>query len=116
MKQTDPNCKPPLVILFAALVLVFQSCGGMAQDGAMMRAYKSFEKGECDKVLIRLSEAERLTAPTPELKAEILFLRARCLEIQQETSDAKGLYKYIISTFPQSQSAFKAKERLKMLE
>ena len=115
MKQIEYDHKLSLTFLLVAFPLVLQSCG-MVQDGAMIRAYKSFEKGECNKVLARLSEAERYKEPTPELRAEISFLRARCLETQQEISDAKGIYKYIISTFPQSQYAFSAKERLKILE
>ena len=82
----------------------------------MSRAYSAISDTRYDAALARLAEAEKLYPPTPELQAEISFLRAKSYEGLRRLSDAIGSYKYIVATFPQTTYAFQATERLKTLE
>jgi len=72
--------------------------------------------GRYDSALARLSAAEKYVAPTPELQAEIAFLRGKSYEGLKRLPEAIGSYKYVAATFPQSIYAFQATERLKELE
>ncbi|MDB6147515.1 MAG: hypothetical protein JWO45_1179 [Spartobacteria bacterium] len=94
---------------------MFGGCA-TAQRGAISRAYSAISDGRYDSALVRLSEAEKLVPPTPELKAEISFLRAQSYEGLKRLPEAIGSYKYLITTFPQSSYAFQATERLKLLD
>ena len=86
------------------------------QRGSMLRAYTAIGEERYNDALARLSEAEKYEEPTPALRAEIVFLRARSYEGLNSLSDAAGLYHYIIDNFPESTFAYQAKERLKNIE
>jgi len=116
MKQPKYCLKLFLTIVLVIISLLLQSCYGLAQKGAMIKAYKAFEKDECSVVMKKLSQAESYKDPSAALKAEISYLRAQCLEKQSKFREAIGIYNYIISTFPQSEYAFRAKERIQALE
>jgi len=102
-------------ILIILLATVLIGCG-ITQRGAITRAYSAIGEGRYDAALARLSEAEGYLEPTPELRAEITFLRARSYEGLQRTSDAVALYRYLVATFPESSYGYQARERLKQLE
>ena|SRR5215216_665688 len=104
-----------LRLLVAIAALAAGGCA-TAQRGAMIRAYSAISDGRFDSALARLAEAEKHTPPTPQLQAEISFLRAKSYEGLKQTPDAIGTYKYIVATFPQSSYAFQATERLKLLD
>jgi tetratricopeptide (TPR) repeat protein len=122
-EEKEENLKPMKcdskisMTFFLALALVVQSCSaGSLQNGAMIGAHKAFAKGDCEKVLNKLSQAQRYQEPSPALKAEISHLRGLCLEKLSRTNEAIGVYKYLINTFPKSEYAYRAKERLRVLE
>lgn len=81
----------------------------------MSRAYTAIAEGRYDAALARLAAAEKYVPPSPELEAEISFLRARSYEGLSRLPDAIGIYKYLVATFPKSPYAFQAAERLKAL-
>ena len=87
----------------------------MAQQGAMSFAYRAVNKGKYDSALAHLARAEKRTQPTPALQAEIAYLRGQCYEGLNRAPDAIGVYKYLAATFPDSQYAFQATERLRQL-
>ena len=84
----------------------------MAQKGALSQAYSSMRVGKYDEAIRKLSDAEQYRLPDPQTQAEIAFMRAKCYEGLQRKADALGAYDYIVATFPRSQYAFQAKERL----
>jgi len=87
-----------------------------AQKGAMSRAYSGIEKGEFEFALKRLSKAEKYVEPTPDLQAEIVYLRAACYEGLKRYSEAIEALKYLKDKFPDTNYAYQAKEKLKRLE
>lgn len=82
----------------------------------MSRAYSALHDGRYESALKRLSEAEKFVPPTPELQAEISFLRGQSYEGMKRLPEAIGCYKYVAATFPQTVYAFQATERLKTLD
>ena len=88
----------------------------MAQRGAISWAYSDIEKGKYESALQNLSEAEGYMEPTPELKAEILHLRAICYVGLGRCDEAIGILKYIIDKFPDSSYAYQAKTILLRLK
>lgn len=102
-------------VFLVLLPTILAGCG-TAQRGAMLRAYSAIKQRRYDDALVRLSEAEQYQEPTPELRAEIAFLRARSYEGLNRLSDAAALYRYLVAVFPQSPYSYQARERLRVLD
>ena len=96
-------------------VVALAGCAS-AQRGAMSRAHSGIEKGEYEFALKRLSEAEKYVNPTPDLKAEIVYLRATCYEGLERYSEAIGALRYLIDKLPDTSYAYQAKEKLREIE
>jgi tetratricopeptide (TPR) repeat protein len=82
----------------------------------MSRAHRAIKSGRFDDALARLSAAEKYADPSPELQAEITYLRGRAYEGMKRIGDAIGCYRYIVVKFPQSVYAYQSRERLKELD
>jgi outer membrane protein assembly factor BamD (BamD/ComL family) len=102
-------------ILICICIISIMGCA-TAQKGALSRAYSSIDKGKYESALKRLSEAEKYVEPTPQMMAEITYLRAICYEGLAKSEDAIGTLKYLIDKFPDSSYAYQAKEKLHKLE
>lgn len=100
------NC----IVAFICIVTL-AGCGA-AQKGAISWAYSDIKKGKYESALQNLSEAESYKEPTPDLKAEILHLRAICYAGLGRCDEAIGVLKYIIDKFPDSSYAYQARETL----
>ena len=107
-------------IFFLALICLsaaaFLGCATTLQKGAMDVAYSRISKGQYERALQELSYAEGYKEPTPDLRAEIFYLKAICYEGLGRYNDAIGLLKYVIDKFPDSSYAYQAKERLRGIE
>ena len=103
-----------LTLTLTVVTMMIMGCA-TAQRGAISRSYKMIEDGKYESALRRLSAAEKYVEPTPELSAEICFLRARCFEGLNRLDDAVGLYDFILEMYPDTQHAFRAQRRLKTL-
>jgi hypothetical protein len=103
-----------IILLVATLAL----CNGCAlpREVTLIRAYNALEEGNYEAALTRLSLAERYPGLSNELKAEVAFLRARSYEGLQDIPEAIGLYRYLVTVFPDSPYSWAAKEKLKWLE
>jgi outer membrane protein assembly factor BamD (BamD/ComL family) len=97
------------------LAAVLMGCA-TAQRGAMSRANSSINEEDYKAALERLSEAEKYEEPTPELQAEIIYLRATCYEELGRKLEAVGALKYVVAKFPDSSYAYQAREKLQKLE
>ena len=92
-------------------IVILAGCDA-AQKGAIQWAYSDIEKGKYESALSNLSSAESYKEPTPELKAEILYLRALCYGKLERYDEAIGVLMYIIDKFPDSSYAYQAKATL----
>jgi len=88
----------------------------LAQQGAISKAHSAIEKDDYTYALKSLSDAEKYVEPTPELKAEIVYMRAACYEGLERKSEAIGALKYLVDKFPDTHYAYQAKEKLRELE
>ena len=103
-----------LLILFLATLSVGCSSRN-ALDRHLDSAYRYYEQGECAKVALELSQAERRSRPRDNLQPEISLLRGQCLERQGLFVDAVETYRFILSRYPASEYAYRGRARLETL-
>lgn len=102
-------------ILICICIASIMGCA-TAQKGAILNAYSSIDKGKYDSALKTLSHAEKYTDTTPQMMAEIIYLKAACYEGLNKPEDAIGILKYLLDKFPDSNYSYQAREKLKKLE
>jgi outer membrane protein assembly factor BamD (BamD/ComL family) len=102
-------------LLILTLALSAAGCTRWSLDHHLNNAYRAYEQGECDEVMLELSQAERKSRSRSYLQPEISLLRGQCLERQSLFVDAAQTYQFIISRYPSSEYGFRAKARLETL-
>jgi TonB family protein len=110
--------KPPgvsILYLIATLALL-TSCSSLLRDGALIGANEAYSSGQFRAALTQLNNAENHAKFTEEQKPYVTFLRASSLEGMGEKELAKGMYQFLVNTYPSSEYAAGAKEKLKALE
>lgn len=102
--------------LLLSLLPLLCSCTSMAQRGAMIGAYKAYNKGDYGTALRKLSSAEGYSHEMPvSQRAEAMYLKGRCLEGLGNLHEAASLYEYLIKTYPDTEYTARAHGRLKEL-
>ncbi|WP_339486377.1 tetratricopeptide repeat protein [Pseudomonas sp. EL_65y_Pfl2_R95] len=102
-------------LLVMALLLTLSGCTRWALDRHLNSAYEAYDKGNCEAVMLELSQAERYSRSRRYIQPEISLLRGQCLERQSLFVDAAQTYEFIISRYPASEYAFRAQARLQTL-
>ncbi|HBX56158.1 tetratricopeptide repeat protein [Pseudomonas sp. UBA2684] len=102
-------------LLIVVLALGAVGCTRWSLDHHLNNAYRAYEQGECEDVMLELSQAERKSRSRSYLQPEISLLRGQCLERQNLFVDAAQTYQFIISRYPASEYAFRARARLDTL-
>ncbi len=102
-------------LLILSLALSAGGCTRWSLDHHLNNAYRAYDKGECAAVMLELSQAERKSRSRSYLQPEISLLRGQCLERQNLFVDAAQTYRFIISQYPASEYAFRARARLDTL-
>jgi outer membrane protein assembly factor BamD (BamD/ComL family) len=103
-------------LLVISLMLVLGACTRMSADFHLDNAYRQYAVGDCAAVALELSQAQRQIRSRPYLQPEISLLRAQCLEREHFFVDAQQTYQFIVSHYPQTEYAYRAKARLSTLE
>lgn len=103
------------IIGIITLIATLVSCG-MARDGSLIGARKALEKGQYEKALRKLSMTESYGEMSMKTKIEVIFLRAKTYEKQNNIAAAIGAYKYLVTNFPNSEKAYIAEQKIKELE
>lgn len=102
------------LILVAALAVA--GCSSRAPlDKHLNQAYRAYDDGDCEQVMLHLSLAERASRSRVYMQPEISMLRGQCLERQSLFIDATQTYRYIIDRFPLSEYSYRARARLETL-
>src|SRR5688572_19132006 len=100
--------------ILSLLLILFLGLGcATAQRGAMLRARSGIEKGKYAFALHRLNEAEDYTAPTPKLKAEMLYLKGICYRGLGQHAEADALFNHVIEKYSESEYAALAKAQIR---
>jgi len=90
------------------LIFVIGGCSSLARDGAMIRAHNNFNEGDCQDVISIVDRAIRVYDYNDERKAELFFLKAKCLEKTHDIEGAIALHAYIAYTYPKTQYGFRS--------
>lgn len=103
-------------LVIVSLIVLLSGCTRWLADSHLDNAYRSYAEGRCNDVNLELSQAERKIQARPYLQPEISLLRGQCLERDHLYVDAQQTYQFIISSYPTSEYAYRAKARLNTLE
>jgi len=103
-----------LIVLAVAASVV--GCTRWSMDHHLNNAYRAYDRGDCQRVMLELSEVDRTSRARPFIHPEVSMLRGQCLERQKLYMDAAQTYQYLINRYPQNEYAYRAKARLQTLE
>lgn len=103
-------------LIILAVALAATGCTRASLDHHLNNAYRAYSEGDCSRVALELSQAERKSRSRNYLQPEISLLRGQCLERESLFVDAAQTYQFIISRYPASEYAYRARARLQTLE
>ncbi|AOE87221.1 tetratricopeptide repeat protein [Pseudomonas sp. TCU-HL1] len=103
-------------LIILTVLAATAGCTRWSLDHHLNNAYRSYERGDCEDVILELSKAERKSRARQYLQPEISLLRGQCLERQSLFVDAAQTYQFIIARYPASEYAYRAKARLETLQ
>ena len=101
------------ILLCAALITGCSSRSAL--DRHLDNAYQHYRAGDCEQVMLELSQAERRSRHRDNLQPEISLLRGQCLERQGLFVDAAQTYRFILGRYPASEYAYRGRARLETL-
>lgn len=98
------------------LIPLIAGCGGLMQTGSISKAYKTYELGHYAQTLKLITQAEYISMATPELRAELTYLRAQTYRKMSEDEKANTLFEYLRDQREDSQYGYLAAKRLEQRE
>lgn len=99
-------------VLLLVSTLFLASCSSMIQSTSVTAAHKKYELQKFERTLELITRAENARATTPEMKAELTYLKARSHEGLGEQEIANTLYKYLAEQHRDSQYGYLASNKL----
>jgi len=102
--------------IFIALAIAVSGCTRWSMDQHLNSAYRAYDKGNCETVMLELSQVDRKSRSRPYVQPEVSMLRGQCLERQKLYVDAAQTYQYIITRYPGNEYAYRAQARLQTLQ
>ena len=99
-------------VLLLVSTLFLASCSSMIQSTSVSAAYKKFEHQKFERTLELITRAENVRTTTPEVKAELTYLKARTHEGLGEREIANTLYEYLAEQHRDSQYGYLASKKL----
>ncbi|MCK9796188.1 hypothetical protein BK634_06360 [Pseudomonas chlororaphis] len=103
-------------VLIAALAVSVVGCTRWSMDHHLNNAYRAYDRGNCESVMLELSQVDRTSRTRGYIKPEVSMLRGQCLERQKLFVDAAQTYQFIITQYPSSEYAYRARARLETLQ
>jgi hypothetical protein len=103
------------IVLAVCVVVLLSGCNRYSFDRQLDHAYEAYERGECETVILLLSKAERNSRSRRYMQPEISLLRGQCLERQALFVDALQIYQFIVTHYPASEYAYRARARMETL-
>ncbi|TIH07448.1 tetratricopeptide repeat protein [Pseudomonas leptonychotis] len=103
------------ILLIVLLVLGVVGCNRYSFDHHLNSAYEAYDRGECEAAILSLSKAERNSRSRRYMQPEISLLRGQCLERQALFVDAMQTYQFILTHYPASEYAYRARARMETL-
>ena len=103
------------IVLILVLVASVAGCTRWSMNHHLNNAYRAYYRGNCEAVMLELSEVDRDSRSRPYIWPQTAMLRGLCLERTKFYLDAAQTYQYIINEFPKSEYAYRAKARIETL-
>lgn len=103
-------------LIVLAMLTAVGGCTRWSMDNHLNNAYRSYAAGNCDSVMLELSQVDRESRARPFIWPEVSMLRGQCLERQSLFVDAAQTYQFIVTEYPTSEYAFRARARLETLQ
>jgi hypothetical protein len=103
-------------LIVLAMLTAVGGCTRWSMDTHLNNAYRSYAAGNCDSVMLELSQVDRESRARPFIWPEVSMLRGQCLERQSLFVDAAQTYQFIVTQYPTSEYAFRARARLDTLQ
>lgn len=103
-------------LIVLALAASTVGCTRWSMDHHLNSAYRAYDRGDCQRVMLELSQVDRTSRARPFIHPEVALLRGQCLERQKLFVDAAQTYEYLIQQYPGNEYAYRAKARLQTLE
>lgn len=100
-------------VLIVSLALLVVGCASAVQTGSISQAYANYEGKNYEETLESIRLAENISKITPELKAELTYLKAQTYEEMGRYETAETLYEYLKNQHRDSQYGYLAAKRLK---
>lgn len=104
------------IVMILVLLAAVSGCTRMAMNSNLNSAYRSYDRGDCEAVMLSLSKVDRQSRSRRYVQPEVSMLRGQCLERQKLFVDAAQTYQFIITQYPYSEYAFRARARLETLQ
>ena len=103
-------------VLLAGLALSVVGCTRWSMDHHLNTAYRAYDAGNCERVMLELSQVDRTSRSRRYVQPEVSMLRGQCLERQKLYVDAAQTYQFIIAHYPNNEYAYRARARLETLQ
>lgn len=103
-------------VLIATLALSVVGCTRWSMDHHLNNAYRAYDRGNCEQVMLELSQVDRESRSRRYVQPEVSMMRGQCLERQKLFIDAAQTYQFLITQYPYSEYAFRARARLETLQ
>jgi hypothetical protein len=104
------------MLIVLALAASAVGCTRWSMDHHLNNAYRAYDRGDCQRVMLELSQVDRTSRARPFIHPEVALLRGQCLERQALYVDAAQAYQYLIQRYPGNEYAYRAQARLQTLE
>ncbi|CAA0108810.1 Uncharacterised protein [Halioglobus japonicus] len=99
-------------VLLLVLTLSMGACASLVQSTSVTDAYKKYELQEFERTLELITRAENAKMTTPEMKAELTYLKAQTHESLGQQEIAETLYDYLAEQHKDSQYGYLASRKL----
>ena len=93
-------------------IFLLTACAGMIQSASITEAYKKYEAQKYEQTLDLITRAENFKETTPEMKAELTYLKAQAHESLGQQKIANTLYEYLAEEHKASQYGYLASKKL----
>lgn len=99
-------------LFLVALTLLVTSCASTIQSASISEAYKKFELQDYSRALELITRAENANDTSPDMRAELTYLKAQTYENMGQQETANTLFKYLVEKQANSQYAYLAAKKL----
>jgi hypothetical protein len=99
-------------ILLLALTLFVTACASTIQSASILEAYKKYELQQFEQTLELITRAENARETSPEMKAELTYLKAQAHESLGQQKIANTLYEFLVKQHKDSQYGYLASKKL----